>query len=147
MTTGMEEEFFFEWEKPLVSLFFPEFQGLSFDLEEVDSWIWKDGEFPIYTIKSAYNCLRRAREGENVSAYKKFWRSKVVPSTLVSTWRVLENKIVTMVNLERREITVKSLFCSLCGMEEENCRHLVFECIIAWSVWCQYFAWLSVKVS
>jgi len=103
----------FEWEKPLVCIFFQGLQGLSFDMEEKDSWVWKDGEFPIYTVKSSYNCLRRAREGENVFVYKMFWRSKVVPSALVSafvsTWRVLENKIATRANLERRGIAVESL--------------------------------------
>jgi len=44
-----------------------------------------------------------------------------VSSTLVSAWRVLENKIAVMTNLERREIAVESLLCSLCGVEEETC--------------------------
>jgi len=52
----------------------------------------------------------------------------------------MENKIVTMVNLERHGIAVESL----CGVEEEICRHLFFECITAWCVWYQCFAWLSV---
>jgi len=93
-------------------------------MEEKDSWVWKDGEFPVYTVNSAYNCLRRARERENVFVYKKFWRSKVVPYALVSAWRVPENK--TRVNLERGKIVVESLLCSLCGDEEETCRHLFF---------------------
>jgi len=118
-------------EKPLVSFFFHDFQELSFDLEEMDNWVWKDGEF---LVNSTYNCLRRAREGEIVSAYKKFWRIKVVPSALVSTWRELENKIATRVNLERRGITVESLLCSFCGVKEETCCHLFFECRIAWPV-------------
>jgi len=99
----------FEWEKPLVSLFLQGLQRLSVDLEENDSWVWKDGEFPIFTVNSTYNCLRRAHEGENVSMYKNFWRSKVVSSALVSSWRVLQNKIATRVNLERCGIVVECL--------------------------------------
>jgi len=115
-------------------------------LEENDSWVWKDGEFLIFTVNSACNCLRRAHEGENVFVYKKFWRSKVVPSALVFTWRVLENKIATRINLERRKIAVKSLLCGLCGLEEETCRHLFFECIIVSSVWSLCFALLGVTL-
>jgi len=55
---------------------------------------------------------------------------------------VLENKIATRVNLESREIAVESPLCSLCGVDEEFCRHLFFECRIAWLVWSQCFAWL-----
>jgi len=111
----------------MVSHFFQVFQWLSFDLEETDRWVWKNGEFPTYTIKSAYNCLRRGREGENVCVYKKLWRCKVVPSTLVSAWRVMKNKITTRVNFERCGITIESLMYSFCGVDEESCRHLFFE--------------------
>jgi len=130
----------------MVSHFFQLFQGLSLDLEEVDSWVWKDGEFQVYTVKFAYNCLRRVREGENVYMYTKFWRCKAVPSALVFAWRVLENKTATRINLERRGIAVESFLCSFYGMEEETCCHLLFECIITWSVWCQCFVWLGVTL-
>jgi len=57
---------------------------------------------------------------------------------------VLLNKIATRVNLERCGVVVESLLCSLCGVEEESCHHLFFECRIAWLVWNQCFAWLGV---
>jgi len=69
-----------------------------------------------------------------------------VPSTLVSAWRVLENKIASRANLERRGIVVERLLCSLCGVEEETCRHLFFECRIAWTVWNYCLAWLGVML-
>ena len=40
---------------------------------------------------------------------------------------MLENKIVTGINLEKCGIVIDSLLCSLGGMEE-SCRHLFFEC-------------------
>jgi len=86
-------------------------------------------------VNSTYNCLTRAHEGDSVFVYKKFWKSKVMPSALVFAWRVLENKIATRTNLERHGIAVESLLCSLYGVEEETCRHLFFECRIAWTVW------------
>jgi len=52
--------------------------------------------------------------------FKKFWKSKVVPTALFTTWRVLENKLATKANLERHGITVASSKCSLCGVEEET---------------------------
>ena len=61
-----------------------------------------------------------------------FLNGKVVPTTLVTAWRVFENKLATKANLERREIIVASSTCSLCGVEEETCTHLFFECKFAW---------------
>jgi len=88
----------------------------------------------VYSVKSAYVSLRRDVEGENKIVFDKFWRCKALPSAHVTAWRVLSNKIATRVNLERRGVVVESLLCSSCGMEEEFCRHLFFECRIAWLV-------------
>ena len=60
-------------------------------------------------------------------------------------WRVLQNKIATRVNLERRGMLVESSLCCLCGKEEESYRHLFFECNFAWRVWCYCFKWLRVS--
>ena len=58
---------------------------------------------------------------------------------------MLENKIATGVNLERREVLVESSLCCLCGKEEESHRHLFFACCFAWWVWCFCFKWLGVS--
>jgi len=64
--------------------------------------------------------------------FKKFWKSKIVPIVLVTTLRVLENKLATKANLERRRIIAANSTCSLCGVEEETNTHLFFECRFAW---------------
>jgi len=75
---------------------------VNFDLDKEDRWVWKDGEELGYTAKSAYLRLREDGVGENGMVFKKFWKSKVVPTALDTTWRVLENKLATKANLERR---------------------------------------------
>jgi len=102
-------------------------QGVSFDLDKEDRWDWKEGEKLGYTVESAYLRLRGDKVGENGTIYIKFWVSKVVPTALVTVWKVLENKLVTKANLVRRGITVASSICSLCGVEEETSTHLFFE--------------------
>jgi len=69
----------------------------------------------------------------------------VQPFALDTAWRVLENKTATRVNLEKREIVVDSPLCSFCGVEEESCRHLFFECRFAWLVWSHCFEWIGVQ--
>ncbi|XP_068492296.1 uncharacterized protein [Phaseolus vulgaris] len=75
----------------------------------------------------------------------KFWKCKVVPSAHVTAWRVLENKLATKANLEKRGITVVSSLYSLCGVEEESHTHMFFECSFAWRVWNLCCAWLGVQ--
>jgi len=72
------------------------------------------------------------------------WRCKVLPSIMFIAWRVLENRIATTVNLERRGIVVDNLLCCLCGKEEEFNSHLFFAYRFAWLVWCLCFEWLGV---
>ena len=66
-------------------------------------------------------------------------------STHVTTLRVLENNIVTTVNLAKRGVVVDSILCGLCGVKEETTSHLFFECKIVWLVWNLYYAWLWLK--
>jgi len=88
--------------------------------------VWKEGKELEYTVKSTYLRLREDGVGENGMVFKKFWKSKVVPSALVTAWRVLENKLAIKANLERHGITIASSTCSLCGVEEETSTHLFF---------------------
>lgn len=73
----------------------------------------------------------------------KLWRCKAVPSAALIAWRLMENKLATRVNLSRRGVLVDSSTCSLCGKEEESCRHFFFDCNFAWRVW---YRWLGVLV-
>ena len=58
---------------------------------------------------------------------------------------VLENKLATKANLERRGITVASSICSLCGVEEETSTHLIFDCRVTWLLWNHCCVWLGVQ--
>jgi len=86
------------------------------------------------------------QEGENVTVFKQLWRCKSLPSALVTAWRVLENKLATRLNLEKRGIAVESPLCSLCRVEEESNSHLFFECSFVWLVWSRCFAWLECSL-
>ena len=58
---------------------------------------------------------------------------------------MLENKIATRANLERRGALVESSLCCLCEKEKKSYRHRFFECNFAWQVWCLCFKWLGVS--
>jgi len=111
---------------------------------EEDRWVWK-GEGLIFSVSSAYSLVRRDCEADSSPVFGKLWSCKVAPSTLLSAWRVLENKIAIRANLVRRGVVVDNSLCYLCGKEEEHYRHLFFECSFAWRVWCLCFKRLGVS--
>jgi len=119
-------------------------QGARLNLDGKYNWVWEVGELQTYSVNSAYVLLRQDREEELSFVYSKLWISKALPFALFTAWRVLENKIATTVNLERRGIVIDNLLCCLCGKEEESHRHLFFDCIFVWLVCCLCFEWLGV---
>jgi len=63
--------------------------------------------------------------------YESFWRIKAQPSSHVTTWRVLEDKIASKENLERRGISTGNNMCGLCGEVKETTSHLFCTCRLA----------------
>jgi len=107
-------------------------KNISIDKE--DLWVWKESDTTKFTIKFAYRILKGEVQGDGVAMYKGFWRIKAQPSTHITAWRVLKNKIASKVNLERREISMVSSTCSMCGEGEETTTYLFCTCRVAWLV-------------
>ena len=133
---------FFEWKKPLEEQLVQLLQGTKLEPRKEDCWIWKAEGFQTFTVNSAYVQVRKDTVGEVPPVYSKLWRCKALPSALLTSWRVIENKVATKVNLERRGVVIEN---PLCGMVEESSNHLFSVCDFAWRVWCLYFKWLGVS--
>ena len=115
------------------------------DLGEADRWIWKVGGIQTFSVNSAYSLVRRDCEVDFSPIFSKLWSCKVVSSAFFIAWRVLENKIATRINLERRGVLVESSLCCLCGNEETSYRHMFFDCSFACAGLCFCFKWLEVS--
>jgi len=80
-----------------------------------------------------------------MNLYNTFWKMKTLLSAHVTTWRVLENKIATKVNLARCGVVVYIMLCCLCMVKEKTTSYFFFECIIVWLVWNLCYAWLGLN--
>jgi len=74
-------------------------------------------------VKSRYNSLKLEEQVEEGALFVRFWKLKTLPSTNVTTWRVLHNKIATKETLLRR-----GNLCIMCGEEEETINNIFFKC-------------------
>jgi len=79
----------FDWEKFQECHLFQELQGLRPISDKEDCWVWKDGLTTGFSICSAYNILRGHCGRECSSLFVSFWKIKVLPSALFTTWMVL----------------------------------------------------------
>jgi len=98
-----------------------------------------------FSVKSAYGLLRGEEAKDCFRMYNSFWRINALPSAHITVWRVIENKIATKVNLERREVHVESNLCCLHRVSEESTSHLFFGCIVVWLAWNLCYTWLEVS--
>ena len=104
---------FFDWEKPLVDHLLQVLLKARLAPGETDRWVWKVEDHQIFSVNSVYTHVRKDREGDSSPVFSKLWKCKVVPSVVLTAWRMLENKLSTRVNLERRGVMVESSLCSL----------------------------------
>jgi len=109
--------------------------------DKEDTWVWKDGETKVFTVKSAYKILKEDIQGD---LYVGFLRIKAQSSPLFTTWRVMEDKIASKTNLARRGISMLSSICCLCGEEEKTTFHLFCTCRVVWLVWSKCYEWMRV---
>ena len=119
----------FDCEKLLEEQLSQLLQGIKMDAAGVDSWVWKAEGSQSFIVNSAYIKVRRVSDGEFSPIYCRLWRCKTLPSAVFLAWRVLVNRIATMVNLVRCGVVVENLVCYLCGMVEESSSHL-FSCLL-----------------
>jgi len=136
---------FFDWEKSLEGQLHQVFLEARLVMGEVDSWVWKVGGLQMFSVNSTYIHVRKDRDVVSSSIFSKLWKCKTVPYVVHTAWRMLENKLATKVNLERRGMVIENSMCCLCGKEVESYCHLFFDCSFTWHIWCLCFKWLGVS--
>ncbi|XP_068487094.1 uncharacterized protein [Phaseolus vulgaris] len=109
-----------------------------------DIQVWGNGELKKYTVNSAYECLAKQTRGTHHVVFEVLWKAKAFPNVVITTWRVLIDRIPTRVRLSRREVLMLLTVCGLCQINEESCQHLFIECKYAQLVWSLCLNWLGI---
>lgn len=66
--------------------------------------------------------------------WKICWQLQVPNMVKMFLWRALNNLLLARSNLRRRGV-VQDIRCPLCGLEEENVAHVLWNCPAASDVW------------
>jgi len=78
--------------------------------ETLDTWVWKNEEEGIFSVRSTYSLLQKSTRGNN-SVFTYYWSVMALPKVKHFGWRVLLDMIPTKQKLAIRGI---DLGCTLC---------------------------------
>ncbi|CAN1761157.1 Transposon TX1 uncharacterized 149 kDa protein [Linum perenne] len=107
-----------------------------------DHWIWHFERRGKFTVKSAYNELKKSREAAPgrsqrrwpADMWKWLWRVPVPPKFTFFIWRAINDALATKKNLNIRRCS-PSPRCPLCLERDETVIHCLFQCKETTDAW------------
>ncbi|XP_074277930.1 uncharacterized protein LOC141601536 [Silene latifolia] len=97
-----------------------------------------------YTINDGYKWLTQ-HDMSRVPWFKSVWNKFIIPKHSFILWLLNQERLLTLDRLFKMGITQQTR-CFLCGIHDENHRHLFQECVYARQCYTQLFAWLQMQV-
>ncbi|GJR14954.1 RNA-directed DNA polymerase, eukaryota, reverse transcriptase zinc-binding domain protein [Tanacetum coccineum] len=83
----------------------------------------------------------------SISSTATLW-NKVVPLKInINTWRVLNGRMATRANLDRRGVDLDSVRCPICDDAVETEKHLFVDCKIARDTWINVLNWWRIPIT
>lgn len=108
-----------------------------------DSHVWSFHSSRAYSAKSGYLALQATKfqstsllldnEPDEWSWNKHIWSPKLLPKIKMFMWKIAQNALPTIENLQKRGMQITTSCCR-CG-EPETTLHLLFQCNFAKEVW------------
>ena len=130
-------------------------KGITWTNEE-DRWKWGLEESGLFSVKSSYAKLEALvlredlwRVGEK-GIFSKLWKSPAPSKVVAFSWKLLDNRIPTRLNLAVRNVlpifNVLPLMdaptsCAFCERVDESSIHLFLHCDVAGKVWKGIMEW------
>ena len=97
------------------------------DENDPNKWPWalhNSGSFSVGSARFAFDSRYLSSSGNRSFRWNSWLPSKVN----ILAWRVLNNRLPTKLNLQKRGVVCLSLLCPLCELVEEDETHLFFGC-------------------
>jgi hypothetical protein len=105
--------------------------------EREDELLWDGDLGGVYTPKVGYVQLNiDLLQQDEKWWWRKIWKQRCPAKGKILAWTILENKIPTWENLQKRQFNGPS-WCSLCKEQGESVDHLFMRCPFTTSVWAE----------
>ncbi|KAH1226713.1 putative ribonuclease H protein [Glycine max] len=135
----------FDSEIHMAVSFLEDIEGKSIQPHTADQWLWTADPTGHYSVKSAYKMmLAESAEESHDSTFEELWNLKIPSKVSVFAWRLLNNRLPTKVNLQRRHIEVNDSSCPFCRSTDEIEGHLFFHCSKVIPVWWASWSWVNM---
>ena len=95
-----------------------------------DKMIWSVDASGCFKVSSVF----KSEEKGACPLWTKAWIKCLIPKVNIFLWILLQNKILTLDNLQKRGINVVNR-CSLCKEDYEDRDHLFLNCTYSQKVW------------
>ncbi|KAK2369885.1 hypothetical protein QL285_082984 [Trifolium repens] len=111
------------------------------ELHVADQWLWRYDPGRCYSVRCAYNFLKRRMTDL-------IWHKQVPLKVSVLAWRLLYNRLPTRDNLVRRHIIAyDAQLCVIgCG-GVKTAHHLFMSCPVLASLWCLVRNWVGISTA
>ncbi|KAK2369884.1 hypothetical protein QL285_082984 [Trifolium repens] len=116
-------------------------EGVDRRLHVADQWLWRYDPGRCYSVRCAYNFLKRRMTDL-------IWHKQVPLKVSVLAWRLLYNRLPTRDNLVRRHIIAyDAQLCVIgCG-GVKTAHHLFMSCPVLASLWCLVRNWVGISTA
>ncbi|GKU94169.1 hypothetical protein SLEP1_g7697 [Rubroshorea leprosula] len=140
----------FNWEREEAKELQKKIEGKQIHKDIPDTWKWEHSKEGNYSTKTAYRLLANEQNGrETTSIYKRVW-NPIIPSKISAfNWQLLQDRIPTKSNLQRKGIIsgLGDRKCALCEGEVEDSSHLFLKCRVAKWLWKACGKWWGISVN
>lgn len=97
-----------------------------------DSLIWRetlDGNYSVSSTVAIHNKVL-----EEIPIWAKVWNKKLIPKVNIFFWIFIQNKVLTLDNLQKRGFVFPNR-CSLCCKKEESACHILYQYTFNQEIW------------
>jgi hypothetical protein len=117
-------------------------RGVSLNMNKKDEILWRWTTNEDYSASSSYKIQFQGSHPPFQT--KKLWKARAEPKVKIFWWTSMHQKNLTADNLDARGMPHNPL-CPLCGMEPEDAKHLLINCVFTREIYRLIWLWFGMR--
>nr|GEW47445.1 RNA-directed DNA polymerase, eukaryota, reverse transcriptase zinc-binding domain protein [Tanacetum cinerariifolium] len=121
--------------------------GLALEMNVSDGWRWSLNHNKGFSVNHLSEMIDSSILSPGCLGRVFKWNNWVPKKVNLFHWRVINDRIPHLSNLDKRGIDVHSLLCPLCDSAITDSDHILFNCQKVKSIWLKCFDWWNFSIS